>query len=120
VEEIAGQGVTRVYWFTDKDDLGRELQHDLYQRLSADAMRAHDPERDAIANMRRTFEAYVDALGSFGDARFFLRDAWVIPALDEAGRQDHDDAIDRVRGVLAAAVADGEIVALDSTHWPEC
>jgi len=117
IEEIAeAAGVTKgavYHWFTDKDDLGRELQHDLYQRLSSVALRALDPERDAIANMRRTFEAYVDALGSFEDARFFLRDAWVIPALDEAGRQDHDDAIEFVRGVLAKAIDRGEIVALD-------
>ena len=117
VEEIAeAAGVTKgavYHWFSDKDDLGRELQHDLYQRLSSVALRALDPERDAIANMRRTFEAYVDALGSFEDARFFLRDAWVIPALDEAGRQDHDDGVELVRGVIAAAVARGEIVALD-------
>jgi AcrR family transcriptional regulator len=117
VEEIAeAAGVTKgavYHWFRDKDDLGRELQHDLYQRLSATAMQAFDPERDAIGNMRRTFEAYVDALGSFGDARFFLRDAWVIPALDEAGRRDHDDAIELVRGVLTNAIRRGEIVALD-------
>jgi AcrR family transcriptional regulator len=117
IEEIAeAAGVTKgavYHWFSDKDDLGRELQHDLYQRLSSVALRALDPERDAIANMRRTFEAYVDALGTFADARFFLRDAWVIPALDEAGRQDHDDGVEFVRGVLAAAIARGEIVALD-------
>ena len=117
IEEIAeAAGVTKgavYHWFSDKDDLGRELQHDLYQRLSSVALRALDPERDAIANMRRTFEAYVDALGTFEDARFFLRDAWVIPALDEAGRQDHDDGVELVRGVIAAAIARGEIVALD-------
>ena len=118
IEEIAeAAGVTKgavYHWFSDKDDLGRELQHDLYERLSSVALRAFDPERDAIANMRRTFEAYVDALGTFEDARFFLRDAWVIPALDEAGRQDHDDGVEFVRGVLAAAIARGEIVALDA------
>ena len=117
VEEIAeAAGVTKgavYHWFSDKDDLGRELQHDLYQRLSAVSMRAFDPERDAIANMRRTFEAFLDALGSFADARFFLRDAWVIPALDEAGQADHDDGIEFVRGVVTSAMARGEMVALD-------
>jgi len=117
VEEIAEAAeVTKgavYHWFTDKDDLGRELQHDLSRRLSAVALRAFDPEQDAIANMRRTFGAYVDALGSFEDARFFLRDAWVIPALDEAGRADHDDAVELVRGVVAAAIERGEIVPLD-------
>ncbi|MFA5885647.1 MAG: TetR/AcrR family transcriptional regulator [Acidimicrobiia bacterium] len=117
IEEIAeAAGVTKgavYHWFADKDDLGRALQHDLYERLSSVALRALDPDRDAIANMRRTFETYIDALGSFEEARFFLRDAWVIPALDEAGRQDHDDGVELVRGVIASAVARGEIVPLD-------
>ena len=117
VEEIAdAAGVTKgavYHWFTDKDDLGRELQHDLYERLSFVSLRALDPERDTIANMRRSFGAYLDALGDLDEARFFLRDAWVIPALDEGGRSDHEDAIEMVRDILAVAVARGEIVALD-------
>jgi AcrR family transcriptional regulator len=117
VEEIAeAAGVTKgavYHWFSDKDDLGRELQHELNQRLSAMSMHAFDPDRDALANMRRMFETYIDALASFEDARFFLRDAWVIPALDEAGRRDHDDGTEFVRGVLEAAIRRGEIVALD-------
>lgn len=118
IEEIAeAAGVTKgavYHWFTDKDDLGRELQHDLHQRLAAEARRARDPDGDAIVNMRRAFEAYVDALGTFEDARFFLRDAWVIPALDEAGRRDHEAAVDLVRDQLTTAIARGEIVALDA------
>jgi AcrR family transcriptional regulator len=118
IEEIAdAAGVTKgavYHWFADKDDLGRELQHDLYERLSAVAMRAFDPKGDAISNMRRMFEVYVDALGTFEEARFFLRDAWVIPALDEAGRRDHDDATELVRGAIAAAIARGEIAAVDA------
>jgi AcrR family transcriptional regulator len=117
VEEIAdAAGVTKgavYHWFTDKDDLGRELQHDLYERLSLVSLRALDPEGDTIANMRRSFGAYLDALGNLDEARFFLRDAWVIPALDEGGRSDHEDAIEMVRDILAVAVVRNEIVALD-------
>ena len=117
VEEIAeAAGVTKgavYHWFTDKDDLGRELQHDLYARLSARALQAMDPTGDAVVNMRRAFDAYLEALGSVDEARFFLRDAWVIPALDEGGRRDHEDGTEFVRGALAAAMARGEIVALD-------
>ena len=117
VEEIAdAAGVTKgavYHWFTDKDDLGRELQHELYERLSAVSLRALDPHGDTIENMRRSFGAYLDALGDLDEARFFLRDAWVIPALDEGGRSDHEDAIEMVRDILAVAVARGEIVALD-------
>lgn len=117
IEDIAeAAGVTKgavYHWFADKDDLGRELQHECYERLSAIALRAFDPSDDTLANMRRMFHAYVEALGSFEEARFFLRDAWVIPALDEAGRRDHEDAVEGVRGALSAAIARGEVVDLD-------
>jgi len=66
-----------------------------------------------VTNIERAFHAYLDALGSLDHARFFLRDAWTIPALDEAGRRDHEDAVTMVRDVLAAAIDRGEVVALD-------
>lgn len=117
VEQIAdAAGVTKgavYHWFADKDDLGRELQRDLYQRLALTSMHTFVADDDIVSNMARAFEAYLAALGDSGEARFFLRDAWVIPALDEAGRRDHDDAIEFVRGVLANAIGRGEIVALD-------
>jgi AcrR family transcriptional regulator len=117
IEEIAAAaGVTKgavYYWFTDKDDLGRELQHELYERLGHVAFRALDPDGDIVSNIRRSFESYLDALGDLDEARFFLRDAWVIPALDEGGRHDHEEAVATVRGILARAVERGEIVALD-------
>ncbi len=59
------------------------------------------------------FHAYLAALGNLGEARFFLRDAWVIPELDEAGRSDHEEAVATVRGVLAIAAERGEIIDLD-------
>lgn len=117
IDDIAlGAGVTKgavYYWFADKDDVGRELQHELYERLSATSLRALDPTGDAVSNMRRAFDTYLAELGDLDVARFFLRDAWVIPALDEAGRRDHEDAIGLVRGVLASAIDRGEIVSLD-------
>ncbi len=117
VEEIAdAAGVTKgavYHWFTDKDDLGRELQHDLFERLSVVSLRALDPDGDTIENMRRSFGAYLEALDDLDEARFFLRDAWLIPALDEGGRSDHEAAIEMVRDILAVAAARGEIIALD-------
>lgn len=117
VEEIAeAAGVTKgavYYWFADKADLGRELQHQLYERLTAVSLAALSEDGDLVTNMRRAFDAYLVALGDLGEARFFLRDAWTIPALDEAGRRDHEDAVELVRGILAAARDRGEIVALD-------
>jgi len=117
IEDIAeAAGVTKgavYHWFTDKHDVGRELQHELYERLTAQSLRALDRDADTIANMRGAFAAYLEALGDLDEARFFLRDAWVIPALDEGGRADHEAAVEMVRGILAAAIERGEIVALD-------
>jgi len=117
VEEIAAAaGVTKgavYHWFHDKDDLGRELQHRLYERLSNAALSAFDLDTDLVSGMSRAFQAWLGALGDLGEARFFLRDAWVIPALDEAGRADHEDAVEVVESVLRRAVEHGDMVALD-------
>ncbi len=117
IEEIAhAAGVTKgavYHWFADKDDLGRELQHELYERLSLASMRAFVAGDDVVSNMARAFDTYLALLGDLGEARFFLRDAWVIPALDEAGRADHEDAVAMLRDVVAAAVERRELVALD-------
>jgi AcrR family transcriptional regulator len=117
VEEIAdAAGVTKgavYYWFADKDDLGRDLQHALYERLALHAARALDPAADAVTNLRRGFDAYLEALGDFDEARFFLRDAWTIPVLDEAGQRDHEYEVSVMRGRLAAAIGRGEVAPVD-------
>jgi len=117
IDDIAlAAGVTKgavYYWFTDKDDLGRELQHELYERLTAKSLLALDPDGDAVTNMRRGFDTYLAELGELGAARFFLRDAWVIPALEQSGRRDREDAVALVRGILTAGTERGEIVDLD-------
>lgn len=118
VEQIAADaGVTKgavYHWFADKDDIGRELQHQLNERLSARAAAAFEPGGDLVDNLTRAFGAWLDALGDHDEARFFLRDAWVIPVLDEAGRSDHEASVELARGVLQAAIDRGEIVALDA------
>lgn len=117
VEDIAAAAsVTKgavYYWFADKDDLGRELQHELYDRLTSSALARLDPDSDVVSAMGHAFSAYLDALGDLGEARFFLRDAWVIPALDETGRRDHDESAAMVKEILAAGIARGELVDLD-------
>ncbi len=117
IEEIAAAAdVTKgavYYWFADKDEIGRELQHRLYERLSTISIAAMPVEGDIVSKMLASFHAYLAALHDLDEARFFLRDAWVIPALDEAGRADHENAVTMVRDVLAAAAARGEIVELD-------
>lgn len=117
IEEIAAAaGVTKgavYHWFTDKDDLGRELQHQLYERMSSTAAAAFTPDGDLVDDMSRAFQVWLAAVGDLGEARFFLRDAWVIPALDEGGRVDHEAAVEIVESVLADAVGRGEVVAID-------
>lgn len=118
VEGIAAEaGVTKgavYHWFADKDDIGRELQHGLYDRLAQASMASFLPGGDVVANMTRAFDVYLSLLGDLGEARFFLRDAWAIPALDAAGRRDHDDAVETLRGILAHAIARGDLVDLDA------
>lgn len=118
VEEIAAAaGVTKgavYYWFADKDDLGRDLQRDLWERLGGVGLGALDPHGDTVSNLRRGFDAYLVALSDADEARFFLRDAWTIPVLDEAGRRDHEAAVEMITRALADAIDQGQIVALDA------
>lgn len=117
VEEIAEMaGLTKgafYHWFSDKDDLGRELQHQLYERLATLALGAVDPATDILTNMRRAFDVFATALGDLGESRFFLRDVWMIPALDEAGRRDQEGAVTMVRDLLSQSMERGEIRPLD-------
>lgn len=118
LEEVAdAAGVTKgavYYWFADKDDLGRELQHDLYERLAQTALGGLSIPGATVENLVQCFDRYLEALGDLDEARFFLHDAWTIPALDESGRRDHDSAVEMVRDVLERAIARGEVVDLDA------
>ena len=118
LEEVANAaGVTKgavYYWFADKDDLGRELQHDLYERLAQTALGGLAIPGATVENLVHCFDRYLEALGDLDEARFFLHDAWTIPALDESGRRDHDTAIEMIRTVLERGIARGELVALDA------
>jgi AcrR family transcriptional regulator len=117
IEEIAAAaGVTKgavYYWFADKDDLGRDLQHELYDRMAATALGALDPHADTITNLRLGFDAYLSALDNAGEARFFLRDAWTIPVLDEAGRRDHEVAVEQITQTLADGMDRGDVRRCD-------
>ncbi len=117
VEDIAAAaGVTKgavYYWFTDKADIGRDLLHQLYDRLTRDGLAALDPDADTVTSIRRALEVFLSTLASLGEAQFFLRDAWTVPELDSGTMADGLDAVALLRGVLVDGMARGEIVQLD-------
>jgi AcrR family transcriptional regulator len=115
IDEIAARaGVTKgavYYWFTDKDDLARDLQTSLWERLKHDALAAFDPAAGTVDNLNACFDAYLGSLQILPEARFFLREVWAIPGLDTSDRMD---AYDLVRDILSAGIERGEIAALDA------
>jgi len=117
VDDVAmAAGVTKgavYYYFTDKDDLARDLQHVLWGQLAQDALEVYDPEHPAVDNLLRCFEAFLATIQSMAGARTFLREAWFTAALDSAGRADHEDALGLVQGLLQVAMERGELARLD-------
>lgn len=118
LEDVAERaGVTRgavYYYFTDKDDLARDLQHELWEDLKTDALQAFDPELDTPTNLKRCFSAYLKTLQGLPQARFFLRDCWAVPTLEIAGRSDHDASAELLRGLLEEGMRRGEVIAVDA------
>jgi AcrR family transcriptional regulator len=117
VEDIAAAaGVTKgaiYYWFTDKADIGRDLLHQLYDRLTHEGLAFLDSDADAVTGIRRAFEGFLGTLDSLGEAQFFLRDAWIIPEFDAGTVADGLHAVPLLRGVLVDGMARGEIVQVD-------
>lgn len=113
VEEIASSaGVTKgafYYYFADKEDLAKDLWHELWSRLGAAAQEAYEPEAGVRANLKGCFRALLGAISGLGEARFFLRDVWVLPAVEAAGRVDLQAAAALVGSLLADACAHGEL-----------
>lgn len=117
VDDIADRaGLTKgafYYYFHDKDDIGRDLQQQLWEELSEKARRAFDPARDVISNLQAAFVAGLEALRDLGQARFFLRDSWHIPVLEASGRTQQERGIALMRDLLQQGIARNEVVALD-------
>jgi len=117
VDDVAAAaGVTKgavYYYFTDKDDLARDLQHVLWERLAQDALVVYDPERPTLDNLLGCFEAFLATIQGMAGARTFLREAWFTAALDSAGRADHEDALGLVEGLLQAGMDRGELARFD-------
>jgi len=117
VDDVAlAAGVTKgavYYYFADKDDLARDLQHVLWAQLAQDALAVYDPGQPAVDNLLECFGAFLATIRSMSGARTFLREAWFTAALDSAGRADHEDALGLVQGLLQVAMERGELARLD-------
>jgi len=118
VDDIARRaGTTRgafYYYFESKEDIARDLQQELWHRLTARAQDAFDPELDTVTNLKRAFDVHLAALEELGQARFFLREGWVDSTLEAAGRSEQDIGAHLVRDLLEEAMAKGEVVRLDA------
>ncbi len=118
VDDVAAAaGVTKgavYYWFVDKDDLARDLQHLLWERLASVALQSYDPDRPTDDNLLACFAAFLSAIQRMPQAKSFLREAWFTPALDAAGRSDHSDFVGLVQGVLEQGIAHGEVLRFDA------
>ncbi len=117
IDDIAAQAeLTKgavYYYFTDKNDLGRDLEHELGEQLKAEALAAFDPNRDTVTNLKRCFDAYVAAVQRMPETRLFIRDCWSIPELNAAGDQDRQGSAAQIRAVLENGIERGDIVPLD-------
>jgi AcrR family transcriptional regulator len=113
VDEIAARaGVTKgafYYYFADKEDVARDLWQDLWAHLATEAQKAIDPEADLATNLKQCFRTVLEGISSLGAAQFFLRDAWVLPSVEVAGREDQKAARSLVGSLLEEAVSKGEI-----------
>jgi len=118
IDDIASRaGVTKgaiYYYFVDKDDLARDLHALIWERLKAEAMEAFDVSGDTVRNLNRCFDSYLTALARLGDARFFLRDSYALPALEDAAREQREGAYTLIKALLDEGVARADIVELDT------
>lgn len=113
VDDVAAAaGMTKgavYYWFVDKDDLARDLQHLLWDRLATAALGAYDPEGTTVGNLLACYEAFLGAIQQMPRAMIFLREAWVTPSLDAAGRADYRDLLVLVEGFLRQGIERGDM-----------
>ena len=118
IEDIAARAeVTKgavYYYFADKHDLATDLETELWARLAGEASAHFDPSAPTLANLKVVFRAFLAALGDEGEARFFLRDCWAAPELEEGGRRQEERGIAIVQALVDRGMAAGELVRLDA------
>ncbi|MEW6271253.1 MAG: TetR/AcrR family transcriptional regulator [Thermodesulfobacteriota bacterium] len=117
IDDIAARaGLTKgalYYYFEDKEDIARDLHHAIWSRLRAEALEVLDPGASVATNLQRAFEAHLRALQSLPEAHFFLRQFWAVPALDVAGRSEHEASLGLIEDLLRQGLRRGEIERLD-------
>jgi AcrR family transcriptional regulator len=117
VDDVAIRaGVTKgavYYYFSDKNDLARDLQHTLWDRLAEQALAVYDPERSTVENLNACFDAFVCAVRAMTNARTFLQESWFSVWRGPTGRAADEDAVKLVEGLLAGGMARGELAAFD-------
>lgn len=117
VEDIAATaGVTKgafYYYYSDKEDLATDLWHDVWDRLARRAEAAYDPKVDVATNLKTCLRALLEDIANLGRARFFLRDAWLLPGVEVAGRTEQAAAAQLFGSLLSAARTAGELANLD-------
>jgi AcrR family transcriptional regulator len=101
------------YYFESKGDIARVLQRDLWHRLAERAQGAFDPELGTIANLKKAFDVHLAALADLGEARFFLREGWLDPVLEESGRAELTWGVNLIRDLLVEAMRNGEVVSVE-------
>lgn len=113
VEDIAARAaVTKgavYYYFADKDDLAADLQGQLWQRMGERARADLDPTAGALDNLKQALRSFLVAIPDEAEARFFLRDCWTTPILDQPGRATHESGVELVRQLLTRAQRSGEL-----------
>ncbi|MCK4177168.1 TetR/AcrR family transcriptional regulator [Aciditerrimonas ferrireducens] len=109
---VQAAGVTKgafYYYFADKEDLATDLWRRSWRRLADAAAGSLREDLGLAENLKRSLRAMLDALSGLGEARFFLRDAWVLPSVEVAGRVDQEEAGSLLGSLLAEAQARGEL-----------
>ena len=109
-------GTTRgafYYYFASKQDMASDLQQSLWDAIAKQAQDALDPDVDIVTNIKKAFGAHLAAIGQLGLERAFLRQGFIDPALEAAGREKLEWGVALVREVLADALKRGEVSDLD-------
>lgn len=119
IDDIAkAAGTTRgafYYYFSDKADIARDLQQDLWRSIAERAQSVFDPSLDTLSNIKRAFATHLSEVNQLESVRLFLREGFLDPTLEASGRVELEWGFDLIREYLADAMDKGEIGRLEPT-----